>query len=99
MNPTKRASKLVSVFGRLFLYLLCGAFALYLGITYYSARKTNQQLQERYKVQKRTLENIKTRNSVLAEKRRRLRSDPEAIERILREEYGMLKPNEYRIVE
>jgi len=96
-GSSSRATALVA--GRFFLYGLFLFIAVYLGVTYRNARIQHNRLERQYESYHRRLQEMRRSNRVLAEKNRRLRQDPEAIEYLLRKEYHLLEPDEYRIVE
>ncbi len=85
--------------GRMFLYVLFLFIACYLGITYWNGRNRRNRLQHQKEIYREKLQKLRRANRVLAEKNRHLKRDPQAIERIFREEYHLLKENEYRIVD
>lgn len=81
------------------IYLLFAFLALYLGMTYWRSSQRRTRLQEQLDEQELRLKKIRRRKRLLSEKNRLLRDNKRAVEYLLREKYGLLKPNEFRIVE
>jgi cell division protein FtsB len=78
----------------LFVFLIC-----YLGVTYWRAEQRQAELRKDLNTYTERLEFVRRRKRRIAEKNQLLKNNERAVEYLLREKYGLLEPNEYRIIE
>lgn len=71
----------------------------YLGVTYWRSEQRQAELRKDLNTYTERLELIRRRKRRISEKNQLLKNNERAVEYLLREKYGLLEPNEYRIVE
>ncbi len=81
-----------------FMTLLLVFLVSYLAVTYWRAEQRQVELRKDLNKYTERLEYIRRRKRRLAEKNQLLKNNNQAIEYLLREKYGLLEPNEYRII-
>ncbi len=85
--------------GQFLLYGFCVVLSVGLLFVYRNAREEHQELRQKYRNLKERNQTLTEKNRELERRRTRLKNDPAAIKRVLRDEMNMLKKNEYRLVE
>lgn len=98
-NVSKKSESIMQMALTILIFLLFAFIALYLSVTYWQSSQRRTRLQEQLHEHKVRLNKIRRRKRMLIEKNRLLRDNERAVEYLLREKYGLLKPDEFRIVE
>ncbi len=97
-SAREKTGSIFKVVLSLLTYLLIGFILLYLGVTFWQSRQRRLELRNQLNQYEQRLEHLRQRKRVLIRKNQLLTDNEHAVEYYLRERYGLLEPDEYRIV-